>query len=131
MVGNITCHLKALERELSQSEKQATNPLSSYSNNQAEDIDEETERTKTKTSLLVQNQEIRRERGIWYNIKILMVDDSFINIYVDDMLRMQIPIRNSTSTSTSFNYFNLLILLISITNFIFTSHYIKSRNKIF
>ena len=91
--------LKGSGLELSQREKQVTNPLSSYSNNQAEDIDEESE--KTKTSLLVQNQEIRRERGIWYNIKILMVDDNFINIYVDDMLRMQVPIRNSTSTSTS------------------------------
>ena len=85
--------LKGSGLELSQREKQVTNPLTSNSNNQAEDIDEETE--KTKTSLLVQNQEIRRERGIWYNIKILMVDDSFINIYVDDMLRMQVPIRNS------------------------------------
>ena len=93
--------LKGSGLELSQREKQVTNPLSSHSNNQAEDIDEESE--KTKTSLLVQNQEIRRERGIWYNIKILMVDDSFINIYVDDMLRMQVPIRNS--------YFNFNIQL--------------------
>jgi hypothetical protein len=102
--------LKGSGMELSQREKQVTNPspLTSYSNNQTQDIDEEREREKTKikTSLLVQNQEIRRERGIWYNIEILMVDDSFINIYVDDMLRMQVPISNSTlhsisSTSTS------------------------------
>jgi hypothetical protein len=93
--------LKGSGMELSQREKQVTSPLTSYTNNQAQDVDEERERDKTKTSLLVQNQEIRRERGIWYNIKILMVDNNFINIYVDDMLRMQVPITNSTSTSTS------------------------------
>jgi len=93
--------LKGSGMELSQRDKQETNPRISNPNNQAEDIDQENEATKTKTSLLVQNQEIRRERGIWYNIKILMVDDSFINIYVDDMLRMQAPIRNSTATSSS------------------------------
>ena len=124
--------------ELSQREKQVTNPLTSHTNNQAEDIDEEREREKTKTSLLVQNQEIRRERGIWYNVKILMVDDSFINIYVDDMLRMQVPIRNSHinfnfnfNINFSFNYFNLNILIIPINIFINTSLYIQSGNKIF
>jgi hypothetical protein len=88
---------------LTQREKQVTNPSISNSNNQKEDSDKEREETKTriKTSLLVQNQEIRRERGLWYNIKILMVDNNFIDIYLDDMLRIQVPIRNSTSTSTS------------------------------
>ena len=75
MKENTTCPLKALE--WSYLKERTREPIHlANSNNQAEDIDEERERgeTKTKTSLLVQNQEIRRERGIWYNIKILMVD---------------------------------------------------------
>jgi hypothetical protein len=44
----------------------------------------------TSASILFQNQEIKREKGIWYNLKILSLNNT-IDIYVDDILRIKAP----------------------------------------
>ena len=43
--------------------------------------------------MLSQNQEIKRQKGIWYNIKILSLKN-IIAIYVNDILRIKAPIDN-------------------------------------
>ena len=47
--------------------------------------------------LLSQNQELRKEKGIWYNLKIVVLKNT-ISIYVDDMLRIQAPINKDYSS---------------------------------
>ena len=53
----------------------------------------------TSPSLLMQNQQIKREKGIWYNLKILSLKNS-IDIYVDDILRIKAPTKENQSSST-------------------------------
>jgi hypothetical protein len=43
--------------------------------------------------MLSQNQEVKRQKGIWYNIKILS-SNNIVAIYVNDILRIKAPIDN-------------------------------------
>ena len=42
----------------------------------------------TSPSILLQNEEVKREKGIWYNLKILSLNNR-IDIYVDGILRIK------------------------------------------
>lgn len=55
---------------------------SNHTNNDSADV--------SSPSILFQNHEIKREKGIWYNLKILTLNNS-IDIYVDDILRIKAP----------------------------------------
>jgi hypothetical protein len=47
------------------------------------------------TSLLSQNQEIKREMGIWYHINLVMFNDT-INVYLNDILSAQVKVPQIT-----------------------------------
>jgi hypothetical protein len=41
--------------------------------------------------ILSQNEEVKRQKGIWYNLKILFLKDN-VEIYLDDILRIKVPL---------------------------------------
>ena len=47
--------------------------------------------------LLSQNQEIKREKGIWYNMKLLLLNNT-IYVYVNDVLKIKTPIMSHSSS---------------------------------
>jgi hypothetical protein len=55
--------------------------------------------------ILSQNEEIKRQKGIWNNLKIFLLKNN-IEIYVNDILRMKVPIRdyNPQPNSTEKNF---------------------------
>ena len=52
------------------------------------------------TTVLSQNEEIKRQKGIWYNVKILILKTG-VEIYVDDILRIKISASDYYPLSTS------------------------------
>jgi hypothetical protein len=56
--------------------------------------------------LLSQNQEIKKDKGIWYNLKIVVLKNT-ISIYVDNMLRIQAPINKDYSSPSLTNETNI------------------------
>ena len=43
--------------------------------------------------ILSENEEVKRQKGIWYNLKILLLKNN-IEIYVNDILRINVPARD-------------------------------------
>ena len=52
------------------------------------------------TTVLAQNEEIKRQKGIWYNVKVLILKTG-VEIYVDDILRIKISASDYFPLSTS------------------------------
>ena len=79
-----------------------TPSVESLSSNQTEDLND-TNKTKQLSPLILSlNQEIKRQQGIWYNLKILLMRNN-IEIYVDDILRIKVPARDYYQTSAEKN----------------------------
>ena len=49
--------------------------------------------------VLSQNEEVKRQKGVWYNLKILFLKDS-VEIYLNDILRMRVPAKDYYKFST-------------------------------
>jgi len=77
--------------ELSKSSKEDTNINYDPNSNNNEHMS---------STLLSQNQEVKREKGIWYNLKILLLKNS-INVYVNNMLKIKLPILGNLASSAS------------------------------
>jgi hypothetical protein len=54
------------------------------------------------TLILSQNEEIKRQKGIWYNLKILFLKDN-VQIYLNDILRAKVPGRDYYNLSSNAN----------------------------
>ena len=72
--------------------------------------------------ILSQNEEVKRQKGIWYNLKILLLKNN-IEIYVNDILRIKVPTRDySQPFYAEKNTTGLPISRVGI-----SSHYSKSE----
>jgi hypothetical protein len=49
--------------------------------------------------ILSQNDEVKRQKGIWYNLKILFLKNN-VEIYLDDILRMKVPLKENYNVSS-------------------------------
>lgn len=68
------------------------------------------------TTVLTQNEEIKQQKGIWYNVKILILKTG-VEIYVDDILRIKISASDYYPVSTSENTINNSISRIGINTY--------------
>jgi hypothetical protein len=50
-------------------------------------------------SILSQNQEVKRQKGIWYDLKILFLNNN-VEIYLNDILRMKVPVKEFSIISS-------------------------------
>jgi hypothetical protein len=71
-------------------------------NETAEKSKNKQEQISSSTSLLSQNQEIKREKGIWYRIKLIVFNDT-INVFVNDILSAQAQVPTITGEHTSYS----------------------------
>ena len=68
-----------------------------------------------------QNEEVKRQKGIWYNLKILFLKNN-VEIYLDDILRIKVPIREYYSNSSDEKYITDSLSRVGI-----SSYYSKSE----
>jgi len=50
--------------------------------------------------ILSQNEEVKRQKAIWYNMKIIFLKNN-VEIYLDDILRMKVPLKEHYNISTT------------------------------
>jgi hypothetical protein len=49
--------------------------------------------------ILSQNEEVKRQKGLWYNLKILFLNNN-VEIYLDDILRIKVPLKENYNISS-------------------------------
>jgi hypothetical protein len=100
----ISMRKNGLELLLKQEEQPTT--ITQLCNESAEKSKNRQEQISSSTSLLSQNQEIKREKGIWYRIKLIVFNDT-INVYVNDILRARAQVPTIVGEHTSYSRVHL------------------------
>jgi hypothetical protein len=66
--------------------------------------------------IMSQNEEVKRQKGIWYNFKILFLKNN-VEIYLNDILRMKVPLRENYNFPSNEKNFNDSISRVGINSY--------------